>query len=292
MIDRINLQVRLSFVAYLACIAFLTSSWETSVAVCTALIIHEAGHCLTSFIIGERIARIELTPFGGIIHYANGKSPCKGLKGLCVAASGPMSNYLILVIISVYTPIQTILDESFARVLATANLSMMLLNLFPAFPLDGGRIVFSFGYFLFPASRLITFLSIAGIFAGIAMMTISILGFAIYQKLNLSILIIGGYLIAYAVKSRNQLLAENLFAIVHEHLNRQTDCVSRVDTYYVPPGTRLIELLSLLERSPRAIFQYEYRGKEQQISDRQICSRLLENPFSLLQEYDNHTEFE
>ena len=106
-----------------------------------ALLIHEAAHLAVGHSMGERIESIELTPFGGIIHYSSGASPHKGVKGVAVAAAGPLANYALIGLMS-FPEMQLFLPYCFIRQAILMNAGMMFLNLLPVLPLDGGRIVF------------------------------------------------------------------------------------------------------------------------------------------------------
>lgn len=107
-----------------------------------ALLIHEAAHLAVGHSMGERIESIELTPFGGIIHYSSGASPHKGVKGVAVAAAGPLANYALIGLMS-FPEMQLFLPYYFIRQAILMNAGMMFLNLLPVLPLEGGGLCFT-----------------------------------------------------------------------------------------------------------------------------------------------------
>ena len=134
-----KLKVQPLFFLYFLTIAVFSSVWACGAAL-LALLIHEAAHLAVGHSMGERIESIELTPFGGIIHYSSGASPHKGVKGVAVAAAGPLANYALIGLMS-FPEMQLFLPYYFIRQVILMNAGMMFLNLLPVLPLDGGRIL-------------------------------------------------------------------------------------------------------------------------------------------------------
>jgi len=254
------------------------SSWETCAGAAVALFVHELGHYAVCCLVHEKIERLELTPFGGVMVYHQGKSPCKGLRGFCVAAAGPAANYLLLTYINVNQ-----FNINLGRSIVLSCTAMLLVNLLPALPLDGGRMIFSLGYYIFPLSVLIAFLSCMGIAAGLGFLILAVYGFVLHGILNCSILIVGGYLIYSAWQSRAQMLQENLFVVIQE-AGENKRLIQSVKTYRIPPDVLLIRLLPYLERKNACEFVFEADGREYRLTERMICRFLLDQPLTSVQE--------
>lgn len=278
-----RIQIHPAFVLYFLCIGML-SSRDTCISTLLALLFHELGHCVACFAIHEKISKITLTPFGGTIQYAQGTIPRKGLKGFCVALAGPLINYIMLLSLAL-KPVQSFLGQSAARLFAAANLSMLLLNLLPIFPLDGGRMLFCIGYYLFPVTNLIAFLSNLGICVGLIFIALAIYGIRVYSVLNFSLVFIGFYIFICARQSARAALAESTYAIIQERMQKQQG-IRPVRLYRVSKDTVLSDLLiDVVSRANRfdAEFLFENEHFEEcRISDQMLCRLFLETPLATI----------
>ncbi len=86
------------------------------------ILLHELTHMLTALILGEKINKIHLLPFGCMLSLSSVPS---NLKSLVIALSGPFFNVLMFA----------------AGIFPKENLALALFNLIPVLPLDGGVIL-------------------------------------------------------------------------------------------------------------------------------------------------------
>jgi Zn-dependent protease/CBS domain-containing protein len=120
------------------------------------VVLHELGHSIVARYFGIQVREIILLPLGGLALME--RQPEKPLHELLIAAAGPLVNVIIaavLIPIVGATADLTVLNErgmvpgvthtpSFTILLmwlVEANITLVLFNLIPAFPLDGGRIL-------------------------------------------------------------------------------------------------------------------------------------------------------
>lgn len=109
--------------------------------ICTfTAVIHEIGHSLVASKYGYRLNNVVLMPFGAVV-----KGDLGGLKfsdQFKVAFAGPLVNLAVGIFFTATWWLFPI-SYSFTDTVAYANFSMALINLIPAYPLDGGRILYS-----------------------------------------------------------------------------------------------------------------------------------------------------
>ena len=122
--------------------------------VCVTL--HELGHSLVAQRFGVPTREIVLLPLGGVALLS--RSPSKPLHELLIAAAGPLVNVAIAAALLAFTgasralgvldgqglvpgEAQRLSFDLLMLWLLAANVSLVLFNLIPAFPLDGGRML-------------------------------------------------------------------------------------------------------------------------------------------------------
>ena len=102
-----------------------------------ALFLHELGHLLTARGLGYRVRTMELWPFGAALRLDAGA----GSRGMAsVALAGPLCGLVAagmgLVFLRLLPGTEEVMEPFFL-----SNLSLSLVNLLPAEPLDGGRVL-------------------------------------------------------------------------------------------------------------------------------------------------------
>ena len=112
--------------------------------------VHELGHLLAGIILGMKPAKLELKPYGISISFKinpsdYNKKIAKGnlleLKKAIVACAGPVTNLIIIII-----TLNLRLNIFTSLLIIYSNILLIIFNLIPMCPLDGGRIVKSLIY--------------------------------------------------------------------------------------------------------------------------------------------------
>jgi Zn-dependent protease/CBS domain-containing protein len=107
------------------------------------IVLHELGHAMVAKHYKLPISHITLFLFGGVAEIK--KEPTKPKVEFLMAIAGPIVSLVLVVVLYAFTLIGEkmswpILITGVSRYLALINLIIVIFNLIPAFPLDGGRV--------------------------------------------------------------------------------------------------------------------------------------------------------
>lgn len=116
-------------------------------AVFACIVLHEFGHATMAARFGVRTPDITLLPIGGLARLDH--IPENPRQEILIALAGPAVNVVIVLILSVFlgasgwlSDLQSLdnASQSFWGRLALVNALLVVFNMIPAFPMDGGRV--------------------------------------------------------------------------------------------------------------------------------------------------------
>ncbi len=202
----INVYLHWSFVFLIVYLMYVTYSRHADVKsfftllalviiIFACVIMHEYGHALAARRYGISTHDITILPIGGVARLTH--IPKNPSQELVVVIAGPAVNLAIFLLLSLFAIVvfhyhptleSFFVDDEDLELtrwgalvvsVANANFFLMLFNLVPAFPMDGGRIFRALMCFAMPRPRATFIASLVG-----RAFAIAIFGFALYNPFN------------------------------------------------------------------------------------------------------------
>lgn len=104
------------------------------------IFIHEMGHAAAASFFSWRIKKITLLPFGGVAEMEeHGNRPLK--EEAIVVLAGPLQHLWMIAAAYLLAALHVIPEDIF-QLFLNYNLMVFIFNLFPVWPLDGGKLIF------------------------------------------------------------------------------------------------------------------------------------------------------
>lgn len=136
--NKIHIKFTASFIIFAAVIIIFGNAFIFLVYM-VSIFLHEWSHSICAEAYGVRMQELKLYPFGAILY--GDLHNLKPKEEVFVALAGPAFNLIIAVC---FVAIWWLVPEMYiyTDIVVIANLSLALFNLLPAYPLDGGRVLY------------------------------------------------------------------------------------------------------------------------------------------------------
>ena len=172
-------------------------------ALLAGLALHEASHLLAAKLLGVRVNALTLLPFGGVLDVGNPYALAPG-RLFALALAGPLGNLAAILVAAGLAQAGRLSPAGF-RAALNGNLPLMLFNLLPALPLDGGRMLFALLSPRLGRARAARLGAAAGYAAAGLLSLLALLGWRQTGRLNLSPVFAAVFLAASAPGERRAL---------------------------------------------------------------------------------------
>jgi Zn-dependent protease len=146
------------------------------------VLMHEFGHALACRFVGGQANQIVLWPLGGVAYVA---PPLRPGAVLWSIAAGPLVNVVLFPLLTIAMLLSRSADwidtapnvYFFIRAIWRVNCGLLIFNLLPVYPLDGGQILWALLWFVFGRARSLMIASATG-FVGVA----GLIGLAVWLQ--------------------------------------------------------------------------------------------------------------
>ncbi len=183
-------------------------------------LIHEIGHSMAAAGRGYKLNKITLMPYGAIVAL---ETEMRSSDEIAVACAGPATNLAVAVF---FVASWWMFPDAYpyTDVAYYANLGLCLINLLPAYPLDGGRIFYLLLKKLTKEKRAIRICKASGLILAAAFVA---LFFADLKAMNFTLLFFAAFMAAgaFSITGKNRYL--KMLLSTPENLKRGTE-ITRV----------------------------------------------------------------
>lgn len=154
-------------------------------------VVHEMGHSLVASRFGYELKRIVLMPYGAVIYGNSDDMPYR--DEAVIALSGPFVSLAAAVLfVSLWWLVPDLYP--YTEICVLANLTIASVNLLPAYPLDGGRVMLSMLSCFLKRKTAVKIVKGAGIIFSVIIFALFIRSVALKTP-NLSILFFAGFIL-------------------------------------------------------------------------------------------------
>ncbi len=243
-----------------------------------ALLLHESGHLTAARLCGVSVSEMEITPLGGVMTVENAET-LGGVRQFLLASFGPLFSLTgCLLTPALFS--STALSFSFVRFFAKANLLLLLFNLLPVLPLDGGNMLKAVLRRFFPETAISRILLYAARAVGILLCAVSLYS-AFQGRMILSPVFCGLYLIYVSSMDARRCTARYVTALIARRQKLENHLALPVETMAAGadmPVSALLRRLSPGKYHVVLILAPDGLSRHGLIEEKELCEAALSRP--------------
>ncbi len=243
-----------------------------------ALLLHESGHLMAAQMCGVPVSEVEITPLGGVITVEN-MDRLGGVRQFLLACAGPVFSLLgCLLTPALFS--SAAVSFSFACSFAKANLLLLLFNVLPVLPLDGGNMLRAVLRRFCPENAVDRILLFSARAVGLLLCAVSIY-FAFQGMLVLSPAFCGLYLIYVSSADARRCTARYVTALIARRQKLENRFALRVETVAAGadmPVSALLRRLSPGKYHVVLVLAPDGLARIGMLEEKELCDAALSRP--------------
>ncbi|MFS0861715.1 M50 family metallopeptidase [Fredinandcohnia sp. 179-A 10B2 NHS] len=257
-------------------IAVITANFRELLMLFFIILVHEMGHAACAHFFSWRIKKIQLLPFGGVAEMdEHGNRPLK--EELFVVLAGPAQHIWLVAGGYILTKVSIMSQDTFELFLYH-NVVILLFNLLPVWPLDGGKLLylfFSSKHSFFEAHKRMLILSSFSIITMIALVLL-------YYPNNLNLWIVISFLIFSIIMEWRKRHFVFMRFLLERYYGKQ-DTFINLKPIIVDETEKVYNVLSMFQRGYKHPIVIRKNGENQHPLDE---NELLHAYFNEKKSYD------
>ena len=202
-------------------------------------VLHEFGHYLASEKLGYKLNVITLLPFGAVI---TGDLDGLTYKDECfISICGPLANFITAII---FVALWWFVPDAYAYtdVVVVANFSVAIVNLLPAYPLDGGRFLYATLRLFLKRKTAKIIVVVIGI--GLSLLLFTLFIISIFNEINLTLLFFSLFIFVGATSKGKQNAYIRLYSDLSFKIDKKIKPVKRL---VVSKNVKLKNLFTVID---------------------------------------------
>lgn len=251
-----------------------------------SILLHECAHALMSAAFGKPPEDIEITPLGALMRLDDDEA-LEPSRRLLVLLAGPVMT-LLLCYLALFLTQSGWLPWATGRQLFLCNAAMLLINLLPALPLDGGRIVALLLSMVMPRETVRTALRAVGTAMGAACVLLNLWLSWRGGGWNLSLAAAGCFLMYSAARSTTSYAMAELRDFMDRKIRLESRGVMACRWVMATEDATLRQAVRCLHPRRYTMFCLDGGGH---LSEQEVMAAYLDHPSRVLGEIKRRREF-
>lgn len=265
--------------------ALLAGTLPTLLTAIMSILLHEGAHAAAAALVGQPPEEIEITPMGAVMRLDDEERLPPIRRGVMLLA-GPAAT-LLLCFLAYHLTGAGRLPVRFGRNLFLSNAAILLVNLLPVLPLDGGRLLALMLTRLFTGALARRVLRILGTFCGTGMIILSIWLSWKTGSLNLSLACAGCFMLHATVSALTTQAMAELRTLMDRKILLESRGHLPCRVIAVMASKPVHEAVKLLPPGKMAMFLVMEQGTQRMkgiISERSLVHAYLDSPASTFED--------